>query len=321
MVQADVTALAESLAGSTAFYAVQTDLEGRYTYANPYFLARFKHLAPDLIGTPFQQTLHPDDIRSCQVAAYACIMQPGERVQVVLRKPDNKGAYYWTQWEFCARLEGGVPAGLTCIGFDVTHPRLLSKRLVDLVRRTEVLMNEITECFCMLARDWTLMQVNLAFEAAVQRPAAELIGMAFQELFPVRANCRYPAMFRQVMETDTPIQFEEYYRRRRQWYQIKVYPLEGGLALFAQNITDRKHAYDRIVAQNETLREIARVQSHELRKHLSNVIGLLDHVVPDELPETHRHWFGLLRAAAGETDQVIHRIVRETEKYDSGGPN
>jgi PAS domain-containing protein len=92
------------------------------------------------------------------------------------------------------------------------------------------------------------------------------------------------------------------------------YNAEGeiiGISYNATNITERKIHQQQIMEQNETLMRIAHIQSHELRKPVASILGLIELFKannylsqPDELI--------MLQRAAEELDNKIRDIVTLT---------
>ena len=64
--------------------------------------------------------------------------------------------------------------------------------------------------------------------------------------------------------------------------------------------------------QNEALREIAYLQSHELRKPVASILGLMQ-LLKMESSEPDSEVLKMMEKAVAELDQTIHQIVRNTE--------
>lgn len=131
----------EFLTHSSTFYHIITDLEGRYAYVNDYFLQKFGFVASELIGSGFSNSIHPEDVERCNQVAYQLIMNPDKVIPIDVRKPDKLGSYFWTTWEFSVTKDSeGKPAGIRCIGFDITSAQKARKDLEIYTERLEKLM-------------------------------------------------------------------------------------------------------------------------------------------------------------------------------------
>lgn len=83
------------------------------------------------------------------------------------------------------------------------------------------------------------------------------------------------------------------------------------------DVDDARSAMARISRQNEQLRDIARIGSHEIRGPLASLMGLL-YLMDKEHPENplNGEVVTMLDEAAQRLDAVIHRIVQATYELD-----
>nr|WP_199077363.1 hypothetical protein [Pedobacter sp. ASV19] len=81
-----------------------------------------------------------------------------------------------------------------------------------------------------------------------------------------------------------------------------------GLLINASNISQHKAQEQVIIQQNESLREIAHIQSHELRGPLVSILGLVELLKAGDtdLPEC----LGMLEQAAGDLDEKIRYAIK-----------
>lgn len=98
------------------------------------------------------------------------------------------------------------------------------------------------------------------------------------------------------------------------WVQIDATPyddpvtMQTGYVAIQTVITERKENEQIILKKNKTLREIARISSHEVRRPLSSILGLTklleSHMTPEELEE----YIEMLHISGQQLDKLIHRI-------------
>jgi PAS domain S-box-containing protein len=82
---------------------------------------------------------------------------------------------------------------------------------------------------------------------------------------------------------------------------------------FAQDITDKVHFINELKRKNEQLAEIARLNSHEIRRPLANILGLVALFnQEDPADKFNIEVLEKLNLSAKELDEVIHRIVDNT---------
>ncbi|WP_153799880.1 PAS domain-containing protein [Foetidibacter luteolus] len=103
------------------------------------------------------------------------------------------------------------------------------------------------------------------------------------------------------------------------WFHRKFYPVYNekdnyiGYVINSSNIDKRKLFEIKLSRQNEQLREIARIQSHELRRPLANILGLISLLTEDPgIENEDSELLGKLKLSAEELDEVIRRITGKT---------
>ena len=90
-----------------------------------------------------------------------------------------------------------------------------------------------------------------------------------------------------------------------------------GLTVFVTDITERVKNEAKVNSQNERLRAIAWQQSHEVRRPVASILGLINLI---QLEKSHeRAWelyFEHLYKSTEELDAIIHRIVKNANEID-----
>lgn len=95
-----------------------------------------------------------------------------------------------------------------------------------------------------------------------------------------------------------------------------IYKIKGeitGIGCFARNITDRLRNEKAIIDQNDRLRKIALLSSHELRRPMASMLGLINIMDRENFynPE-NKQIIEHLFTVGSEVDQVLHLIVDKT---------
>ncbi|WP_158828112.1 PAS domain S-box protein [Mucilaginibacter lacusdianchii] len=104
------------------------------------------------------------------------------------------------------------------------------------------------------------------------------------------------------------------------WTRIAYNPAfdgEGniiGVSFNATDITKRKQSEQQIVQQNEALRKIAYMQSHELRKPVANILGLMNLIKMNGNAD-NGDLLKLMEETVMQLDDTIHHIVKTANDY------
>ncbi|MCF0055130.1 PAS domain-containing sensor histidine kinase [Dyadobacter sp. CY356] len=122
-----------SIIENNSFYIIKTDLEGNYSYLNPFFCKMLSVTPEEYIGKNSLSLILSEDHAICIETVERCFAQPDQSHWVMLRKPVPNGALF-TQWEFkILKDELGNPVELLCIGHDITPLILKQEELRNMV--------------------------------------------------------------------------------------------------------------------------------------------------------------------------------------------
>ena len=118
--------------------------------------------------------------------------------------------------------------------------------------------------------------------------------------------------------------FEDFESTNSQIFSVNVYPIKNakglitGVACYSYDATERLTYLRMIERQNESLKEIAWLQSHVLRAPLARMLGLLELIKEDETKYNVDlvDYLKYVYESAQELDQVVHEITDKTAKFN-----
>lgn len=296
---------------ATTHYVFKTDIDGYLTYVNELFESRFGKLINPLIGGYSLDLIHPDDQAKCVHTVEQCFAYPERSFQVVLRKPLINGRYIWNHWDFRAIIREGDAGlvGIQGVGHDVSAARQLS--FISGLEQADVLelIEQIDEGFFALDRDWTIRYINVAFEQIIGLDRKQILQCNLWEVFPEAKKTQFFSMYHRAMVSRQKVRFEEYFAPLEKWFLAVAYPSQhGGLYVFFSDITNQKRFEKQILSQNDKLRDIAFIQSHNMRRPVANIQGIMDILNLDCLKKEDWELIEGLRDNTQELDRLIHII-------------
>ncbi len=107
---------------------------------------------------------------------------------------------------------------------------------------------------------------------------------------------------------------------KEQIYLTKISPIIDednqieSFVLTVTDITDRKQKEIRIQQQNERLKEIAWQQSHEVRRPVATILGLMNLINIEKNQENTSLYLNYLKSEVEIFDEIIHKIVAVTNE-------
>lgn len=82
------------------------------------------------------------------------------------------------------------------------------------------------------------------------------------------------------------------------------------------DITDQQRIQSKMQDQNDRLKKIAWMQSHEIRKPVANIMGLLNLYDISQTDKQHAQLIQYLKESAVELDALIKQIIERTKATD-----
>lgn len=120
-----------------------------------------------------------------------------------------------------------------------------------------LLADNMSEAFCLLDREFRILQVNSEAVRLDGRTADDLIGRTHWDVWPGSVGSVVEANYRRAMKGE-PVTFEHRYQAGEQdvWLSLKAVPCPQGLALFYRNVGRSRRAADRFAEVNRRLNAV-----------------------------------------------------------------
>ncbi|WP_027003994.1 PAS domain-containing protein [Hugenholtzia roseola] len=265
------------LKDSNLYSVVVTDLDGNYVFVNNFFKKRFSFLQSSFIGESSLTAIYEEDHLRCRETVALCFQNPDKTIRVRLRKPDTTpDDFYWTEWEFSVlKDENRQPLGVMCIGYDLTETERASRLAQEFAQRVETIIERITDGFFVIDRNWKFIKINQIAAEVLCTDKSAIIGKSFWDFYPDTEAYRYPQKFREAMNENKAVYFEDFRPDIQQWYSAAAYPSEEGLTIFFRNITQEREARARLEDSEKKLQALfnSSRESHVLVSPLGIILS------------------------------------------------
>jgi PAS domain S-box-containing protein len=150
------------------------------------------------------------------------------------------------------------------------------------------LLASMSEGFVTLDGDWRYTYVNPRAAEMLGREAQSLIGRVVWQEFPEAVGSEFQEACQSAMRSQMPVRIEDYYAPWDKWYEHRIHPASNGLAIFFQEITDRKRA--------EEARAHAAATLQSMIDSLPAYVAVIDATQRYEFVNgRYETWFGLPR--------------------------
>jgi PAS domain S-box-containing protein len=143
----------------------------------------------------------------------------------------------------CRRVIGAIQ--------DVSARKDDARRLEELNERLFTTLESITEGFFTIDRQWRFTYVNHEMQRVAMHSRDDLLGRCVMEVFPWFEGSVFHREYERALASGRTTQFESYFEPLDVWVEVYGYPSAQGLAVYFQDVTDRKNARDALRASEE----------------------------------------------------------------------
>ncbi|MDN5199886.1 histidine kinase dimerization/phospho-acceptor domain-containing protein [Fulvivirgaceae bacterium BMA10] len=154
-----------------------------------------------------------------------------------------------------------------------------------------------------------------------QVPQDELIGRTVYEIGMPKPLADYFIEVIQKTISTGEIQYVEYeFPKGKQVLQYEARVIkcaEDRILAIIRNVTRLKRMEEKLKNANQKLIEIARLNSHEIRKPVASILGLLALIDENRLSMENTEIFEKISSCTAELDHVIAKIVETTHSFNT----
>lgn len=208
--------------------------------------------------------------------------------------------------------------GLTVFVTDITDQKRTEQVVKDSERKLDLLANNFPYgSISLIDTNLKFLYTGGAGYKEYGLNPKEFIGKYIKDVFEANLYIKIRDSLDYIRQGNS-FSFEVSYGNRI--YQNTLQPVYNSknivdsFVLVASDITEIKNNELKIMAQNEKLRKIAWQQSHEVRKPVANILGLITLIQIDKEKMYDETYLQYLKYATEELDEIIHSIVRATDQ-------
>ncbi|GAB4316319.1 MAG: hypothetical protein Kow00127_07690 [Bacteroidales bacterium] len=201
---------------------------------------------------------HPEDLERVtqwlaeSVASGKDVLPPNE--YRIIRK-DGETIYIRTEGIF---ERSGGKTRLFATLYDITERKLAEEEIKTINKRLTDILENMSDAFVALDRNWCYTYMNEKAAKIFNRNAKEMIGKHIWTEFPEGVGQPFHRNYEKAMNERVFIQLEEYYPPYDKWFENRINPTNEGIAIFFNDITQRKKQEKELKRLNEELQQLNR---------------------------------------------------------------
>ncbi len=217
-------------------------LDGRVSYISPGGLCLLEIDDPaSILNTVWADRWQGDDHKKANAAIAAATRGNIGKFQGYL--PTAKGTpKWWDNMITPVRDADGQVVQLVAISRDTTTARHAEVALRESEEQSRNILESITDAFFAVDQSWQFTYVNRSAEVLLDRLPSDLIGKNFWEAYPGVTGNEFETVYRKAMDDLVPGTLTAFYPDHDRWYDIRTYPAANGIAVYFNDVTDRKQA-------------------------------------------------------------------------------
>ncbi|HVW98100.1 MAG TPA: PAS domain-containing protein [Mucilaginibacter sp.] len=312
-----------SLVDAIAALVFRVDTQGRYTFVNDIYTRHLGYRREELIGKPMSDFLYADDYATLSNTITNCLAHPGSVFHIRHRKRTKNGQLRWIATDAVAvQNRQGKATEIQGVALDITDLYQAREDLLHTKNNLEALINNTEDLIWSVDDGKNYISVNAAYQKWVTnhhkfepQPGMSAIR---KEVFVID----WEPYYNRVLAGERFTVVDKYICKGSNTsnvFEISFNPILSaeqkviGAGCFARDITEQLAKQQSIEMQNEQLTEIASLSSHELRRPIANLLGLIplfDYEHPgnsENIPILKN-----VAASARELDDVVQQIVDQT---------
>jgi PAS domain S-box-containing protein len=316
-----------SLIDSQTNFLIRFDTQGRFTFANKQFLKKLGYKKGEVVGKHFSLVTIPEEMDMCKKAFVHCIKNPGKVIPLAHKKRDKWGNVFDTEWEFISvTSDDGEIIAIQGIGHDKTEASQAREEIVWTKSNLEALINNTEDQIWSVDKEMRYVYMNRAYRRQIE----QLTGLEPKAGDDPNSNKGFKGAEIELWNSyyNRALAGERYtvvsestdpHTGKLLSFEISfnpIYKVKGditGVGCFARNITQWLETEKAIVDQNERLRHIASLTSHELRRPVASMLGLINIIDrANFFNPDNQEIIGHLLTVGNEIDGVIRLIVDKT---------
>lgn len=233
-----------------------------FAKVNPAFTRTLGYDEAELIGRPFLEFIHPDDVERTEAVIREELQQGRTVLDLENRYRRKDGSYRWLSWTSQPKPEQGLTYA---VARDITEQKQAETALRESERRYRTVVEDQTEFICRFTPDRRVTFVNEAICRFVGKTRDELIGKDFAGFMPPEEYDRLEERLA-ALTADSPIETHENRGLLPsgeafwgQWTNRAIFDDTGNLVEFqavGRDVTERRRMIEALRESEERYRTL-----------------------------------------------------------------
>jgi PAS domain S-box-containing protein len=307
------------VAQHTTNVVIITDAEGHIEWVNQAFSQISGYSLSEVVGKKPGDFLQGADTNPETVAYMRLQMRQQEPFECEIINYSKRGQPYWISIQVQPIFsDQGELIQFFAIQTEITEKKHREAELIESENKLRAFFESTTDANFLLDLQYRIITFNRTGADAIRRiyGIQVRIGDSMLDYSALHTKEDFKANFQRAIEGQRQkVERQITYRPGEScWWSVTYQPIYDryeqvlGVAFNAANIEERKRAEEKIVAQNNRLLELARLNSHDIRRPVANILGIISLLDPSRMSKENQELLALLEESAQQMDAIIHQI-------------
>ena len=314
--------------GACNHYLVTINANENIIFCNANFSNKF---VADATTSNISLILHQEHLQSFRQHFKSCLALPGQCIQGTSLLINQHDQPHYIKWEMVAERKDPNEVNVYLVGHDL-HDNPSRDNDMELSRNIlKAIFDSTDNVKFFISPTFKIQFFNkTAFENGLKRHGKRMqIGdniLDYVRDVENKIDHVFQLDFDKALKGETIVRETEikYKSDKSHWFRTEYYPVYEagnliGVSVTVSDLTERKKYEQEIQVQNEKLRKIAFIQSHQVRQPLSNILGILSLINTSGMSEDDKYLMKLLNMSSQQLDKVVRNIVMEAQQIELYG--
>ena len=314
----DFRSIVES--NSTAMAIIEPDQTISFVNDEYCFICGYKK--DEIIGESWEKLISPKDLDR--------LLDYNRRRNI---NPNDAPTKY--EYSFVHK-DGNERQGLMSVSL-ISNKRLIVSS-IDITERKKIeaklrnerdlgidILENMSDAFVSLDRNWCYTYMNEKAGKIAARDPKEMIGVNIWSEHPEAIGLPFQLNYERAMYEKVFIRMEEYYPPSGTWFENRINPTEDGIAIFYNDITERKNIELALIQAKERAEESDRLKSaflanmsHEIRTPMNGILGFANLLKEPRLSSKEREEYLSMIGKSGKRMLNIINDIVDISKIEAG---
>ncbi|WML67833.1 MAG: hypothetical protein METHP_01399 [Methanoregula sp. SKADARSKE-2] len=234
------------------------DLHGTILLGNPIAFKQLGKSEEEVVGRSFEEWLN-SELAKGRREIFEKIVQSRTSTQF----EDEWDGIVFQHTYYPVFDRSGRVTGVVSFSRDITEQKRAENAVRVASRRTEMILESISDSFIAFDKDWHISYINQKAAGYGEKNPGDVMGKVLWEVFPAITGTPLETFYRGAMASRQMLTYTNSSAiASGKEFELRSYPMEDGIAVFGQDVTDRKRAEEALKASEKEFREIAEAMPH-----------------------------------------------------------